>query len=119
MKRISIRQFQRNFYKELKDVPFIVIRQVWEGEEGKKQAVDKPEFIVSAYKADSPLLETEQTPEGTVKLPFVTSVSEEKKEEKPGLFKRIFSRTEKPCNTCQQLENNPEQLAQHRGFWHK
>jgi len=43
MKSIPIRQFQRNFYKELKGVPFIVTRQDPHTRE------DNPEYIVTAY----------------------------------------------------------------------
>lgn len=49
MKTISIRQFQRNFYTELKQVPFVVLRQIWEGEDGKKTKRDVPEFVVLPY----------------------------------------------------------------------
>lgn len=49
MRTVSIRQFQRNFYNELKNVPFVVMRQVWMGEKGSKVSQDVPEFIVCSY----------------------------------------------------------------------
>ena len=53
MRTITIRQFQRQFYGELKDVPFIVTRRA----PGNTQ---EPVLIVVAYTQDSPLLKPQQ-----------------------------------------------------------
>jgi len=64
MKKLSIRQFQRNFYKELKGVPFIVTRQ------NPHTREDKPEYVVTAYP------ENQSSPTGEQDMPQQESQSE-------------------------------------------
>lgn len=53
MRTVSIRQFQRNFYNELKDVPFVVVRTLWRIVEGsmnkKKNRPMREEYTERAF----------------------------------------------------------------------
>lgn len=106
MRTISIRQFQRNFYKELHDLPFIVTRQVWEGEEGSKKKIDIQEFVVTAYASEA---ETNQA--AVINVPEEPTIIER--------FKNTLKRN-KPCGICEQLrtEGKEKELEDHRAFWH-
>jgi len=84
MKKLSIRQFQRNFYKELKGVPFIVTKQDPHTRE------DKPEYVVTAY-GETPTSQTEeQQPQPTPVQQ--NESSQESIPEKPSFLKGLFGK---------------------------
>lgn len=79
MRTITVRQFQRQLYKELKDVPLVVTKQQWVGPEGNKHRQETPEFIVIPYSDEAikslpeemlqteknePIMRTEEVKEG-------------------------------------------------------
>ncbi len=135
MRQLSIRQFQRNFYKELKDVPFIVLRQEWVGEPGEKVSSNKPEFIVLAYSKDSLSLLQQQTEQSQQPVPSSTLIIPDnqlpydhiKVESTPTIpsqslktrLKDFVTRKEH-CDVCEVLERDGrlKDLEEHKQFWH-
>lgn len=89
MRTIPVRQFQRNFYSELRQAPFVVTRQ------NPKTREDEPVFIVEVYRPDHPVLKEATPPQHIEQSPTLgESVSPPtvSVENKPNFLGRLFGK---------------------------